>query len=634
MLIRRLSNALLKYRFSKEAAEPQQVQRVRAPFGFTQVNCLVLHPIFYPNKGPELELYLAEEAVGLSKSLNWTLEKGPFWKEEYTQKIRISQGRNPIQARVENKEEELNAEGWELSGKAHLRNGEYIYLPFLQGTYDDGQMLVDLSSDSDDDLGHEWRNKIIRSSIAKSSLVKVKRIHSSTFFTKGKVAMLGEHIYDKKINAVFINHELTPLQTRNLEKVWTQYAKGEIATFRRSENPDDSDMATDAETDIEYEDAYVKVFDRFTMILQIFAKRSTQGVARQQIELSFLKFAKTKLVRSGSAFASLSSIFLGDLMMAKEVYLEVVSAKQRRALGKMSGSGESEIQIQRRKIDERIAKVRRQIEEEGLQRGKLKQKKLIHTVPRIALIGYTNAGKSQLLNCILQKEVVESKDLLFQTLSTTSKQIRLASGQKAIMLDTIGFITDLPHDLVESFKCTLEEVADADIVLHVRDISHPCSEQQKQVVLEVLQQLGFNEEFYSKKMIEVWNKIDLMRAPVDFNQIQQENYPIVPISALLNTNIKQLLQIMEDKSNLIMNKRPFKLRYNIDEHQQRLKWLFDNGNISGIKNEVHVTPVKKGDPTEIEYEVILDEITYNRYIATFTPELRVKKNKGMPPPNW
>ncbi|CAD8124607.1 unnamed protein product [Paramecium sonneborni] len=618
MLIRRLSNALFKQRFSKEI-ESQHVQRINAPFGFTQVNCLVLHPVFYPNKGPELELYLAEEAVGLSKSLNWTLEKGPFWREEYTQNIRRSQGRNPIQAKVENKEDELKAEGWELSGKAHLRNGEYVYIPFLSGTYDDGQLLVDLSSDdSGDDLGHEWRNKIIRNSIAKSSLVKVKRIHSSTFFTKGK----GEHIYDKKVNAVFINHELTPLQTRNLEKVWTQYAKGEMATFRRSENPDDSDIATDAETDIEYEDAYVKVFDRFTMILQIFAKRSTQGVARQQIELSFLKFAKTKLVRSGSAFASLSSIFLGDLMMAKEVFLEVVSAKQRRALGKMSGSGESEIQIQRRKIDERIAKVRRQIEEEGQQRGKLKQKKLIHTIPRIALIGYTNAGKSQLLNCILQKEVVESKDLLFQTLSTTSKQIRLASGQKAIMLDTIGFITDLPHDLVESFKCTLEEVSDADTVLHIRDISHPCSEQQKQVVLDVLHQLGFDQQFYSTKMIEVWNKIDLMKNPIDFNYIEQENYPIVPISALYNQNIKKLLSIMEEKSNMIMNKRTYKLKYNIDHHSQRLKWLFDNGNISGIHNEIHINPKKKGDPTFIEFDVILDQITFNRYVATFTPEQR------------
>lgn len=113
---------------------------------------------------------------------------------------------------------------------------------------------------------------------------------------------------------MFINHELSALQTRNLEKLWTQYAKGEVATFKKEENPDDSDVATDAETDTEYEDAYVKVFDRFTMILQIFAKRSTQGVSKLQIELAFLRFAKTKLVRSGSAFASLSSIFKGDLM--------------------------------------------------------------------------------------------------------------------------------------------------------------------------------------------------------------------------------------------------------------------------------------------------------------------------------
>jgi hypothetical protein len=112
---------------------------------------------------------------------------------------------------AENKEEDLKKSGWELSGKAHLKNGEYVHIPYMSGVYDNGKLLVDLSSESDDDLAHEWRNKIIRKSIAKSSLLKVPRIQSSTFFTKGKVSMLGEYIQEKKINAVFINSELSPL---------------------------------------------------------------------------------------------------------------------------------------------------------------------------------------------------------------------------------------------------------------------------------------------------------------------------------------------------------------------------------------------------------------------------------------
>ncbi|CAD8206634.1 unnamed protein product [Paramecium octaurelia] len=607
MLIKRLSNIIAKYRFSKETLDLAKPTPSKQQLTSQPVNCMVLHPVFYPNKGPELELYLAEEAIGLSKSLNWTLEQGPFWKQEYTQDIRRSQGK------IDEDQED-------------------------QGDQSQQQNKPQDFHINEDDLGHEWRNKIIRNSIAKSSLVKVPRIHSITFFTKGKLAMLGQHIQSKRINAVFINHELTSLQTRNLEKLWTQYSKGEITSAIKDDINDNNEstenIPDEIDSDSEFEGLSVKVFDRFTMILQIFAKRSTQGVSRLQIELSFLKFAKTKLVRSGSAFVSLSSIFKGDLMMAKEVYVEVVSAKQRRALGKMSGSGESELQLQRRLIDDRIAKVKKLIEEECLQRSKIKRKKLIHTVPRIALIGYTNAGKSQLLNCILQKDVVQSKDLLFQTLDTTSKSIRLASGQKAIMLDTIGFITDLPHDLVESFKSTLEEVEDADIVLHIRDISHPCTEQQKQVVLDVLKELGFNQDFYNKKMIEVWNKIDLMNYPIDHEFIESQDYPIVPISALMNMNIKKLLQVMEEKSNQILNKKLYRIRYNIDQHFERLKWLYENGNISGVKNEMQIPPIKKGDPTIIEYDVILDEVTYNRYIATFQPEMRVKKNKGMPPSNW
>ena len=115
---------------------------------------------------------------------------------------------------------------------------------------------------------------------------------------------------------------------------------------------------------------------------------------------------------------------------------------------------------------------------------------------------------------------MESRDLLFQTLTTTSKRIKLVSGQKAILLDTIGFISDLPHDLIESFKSTLEEVSQADLVLHIRDISNPCSSLQKETVLRVLKDLKFDQSFYNKRMIEVWNKIDLLTTPIDYHEIE------------------------------------------------------------------------------------------------------------------
>ncbi|CAD8120404.1 unnamed protein product [Paramecium sonneborni] len=588
MLIKKLSNAILKYRFSKEILDFAKPNPTKLQISQQSIKCIVLHPIFHQNQDPQLELYMAEEAIGLSKQLNWTLQQGPFWKD---QNIKRNQTKN----NSDNKDE----------------------------------LLI-----NEDDLDDEWKNQIIRNSIAKSSLVKVPHIHSNTFFTKSKLSMLGQYIQSNKINAVFINHELTQLQTKNLQKIWTQYSKGDI-TSTINENINDYNEDQQNYDNINNEEGLsVKVYDRFTMILQIFAKRSTQGVSKLQIELSFLKFVKTQLVRNNNAFISLLQIFKGDLMMANEIYLEIIQAQSRKALNKMNDSVESELQLYRKLIDDRIEIVKKHIDEVNIQRINIKRKKLIQTVPKIALIGYTNAGKSQLLNCILQKDAIQNKDLLFQTLDITSKQIRLISGQKAILLDTIGFISDLPKDLIEPFKSTLEGIQDADIVLHIRDISHPQTEHQKQVVLNILKDLGFDQEFYNKKMIEVWNKIDLINYPIDYESIETQDQPIVPISALMNINIKKLLQIMEEKSNQVMNKKLYRIKYNIDQHFERLKWLYDNGNISGIKNELQRPPVKRGDPSIIEFEVILDEVTYNRFITTFQSEMRINKNNNIPHSNW
>lgn len=562
---------------------------------FTQSN----PPIHYPSsKGPDQELYLAEEAVGLAKALSWTVAKGPFWNEDYNKDIRKSQGRDPNDKETEQDYDQVNGplsekdrikfakrHGWKMSDQTKIKDGQYVYTPFFSGVHQENGIIFDLSSESSDDLANEWRNKIIRKSIAKSSLVKVKKIHASNFFTKGKVIMLGEFIAENKINAVFINSNLTPLQSRNLERNWQKIVNGDTVTFKHDEERDlsdmDSDVATGSESDSEtarqLQQRNIKIFDRFTIILQIFAQRAKTGLAKMQIELTFLNFAKTKLVRSGTAFQSLTAIFSGDLMSAEEIRMEVVSARQRRSRGKLSGSGETVLEMQKRLINEKVGKIKGQIEQEVKQRKYLieKNKNIISTVPKIALIGYTNAGKSALLNCILDQQVVESKDLLFQTLSTTSKKIRLVTGQKAIMLDTIGFITDLPHEMVSSFMTTLEEVAHADLVLHIRDVSHPFSEVQKQAVLDVLKKLNFNQDFYTKRMIEVWNKIDLITQPINYDQLQHSDYPIVPISALMKTNINHLLTVIEDKTNYLLGKKAYTLSHSLQDHGDRIRWLYE-----------------------------------------------------------
>ncbi|CAK63013.1 unnamed protein product (macronuclear) [Paramecium tetraurelia] len=603
MLIKRLSNAIAKYRFCKEILDFAKPNPIKQQLTQHPLNYMVVHPIGSQNKGPELEFYMAEEAIGFSKQLNWTLVKGSF---EWNNQTKIKD--------MNTSQEKIHQDQQDNQSQKQREQQEF----------------------QEDDLGQEWGNYITGNSIVKSSLVKLPSIHSTTFFTKAKLSMLGQHIQSKGVNAVFINHELTSLQTRNLKKVWTQYSRGEIASAFTEDVIDNDENNKNAEEQAksDSEGLSVQVYDRFTMLLLLFAKRSTQGISKLQVELTFLKFAKAKLETGDSSLQTLASIFKEQLMVAKEIDFEILSAKQKKNQGKNNEYRENELLLQRRIIDDKIEKVKQLIEEDNQSRLKIKRKIHAHTIPKIALIGFTNAGKAQLLNCILQKDETESKDQISQILSTNQKSVRLASGQKAIILNTIGFITDLPQDFIEVFKSTLGEVEDADIVLHIRDISHPHSEKQKQVVYGVLKDLGFNQDFFNQKMIEVWNKIDLMKHSLDYDQIESYDYPIVPTSALMNINIQKLLQVMEEKSNYIMNKKLYRLKYNIDQHFERLRWLYDVGNISGVKNEVQKLPIKRGDPTIIEYDVIIDEVTYNRYIATFQPEIRIKKDQGISPKGW
>lgn len=194
--------------------------------------------------------------------------------------------------------------------------------------------------------------------------------------------------------------------------------------------------------------------------------------------------------------------------------VEIKSAKGRRSGGlggSIGGEGETQLEIERRRIQERETKILRELDE--LQRKQLQEKvkkdNIHSSVPLIALLGYTNAGKTALMN-MCSGSKLESEDKLFQTLNTTNRRFRMLKGQNGIMLDTIGFITNLPHGLVESFKATLDEINFANVLVHVRDISHPHTNYQRDTVLRVLREIGVDEETMKQKYVEVWNKIDLV----------------------------------------------------------------------------------------------------------------------------
>ena len=285
------------------------------------------------------------------------------------------------------------------------------------------------------------------------TIVPLSRITPATLIGPGKVEELGEELKALDVELVIVNAHLSPGQQRNLEKAWD-----------------------------------VKVLDRTGLILEIFGRRARTKEGRLQVELAHLEYQKTRLVRSWT-------------------HLE----RQRGGFGFMGGPGETQIEADRRMIRERIARIRRQLEQVVKTRELHRQARRRIPYPVVALAGYTNAGKSTLFNRLTRARV-HAADQLFATLDPTMRLVRLPHGRQVILSDTVGFISDLPTTLVAAFRATLEEVVEADVILHVRDMTdEEEAAAQAEDVEQVLAELGIGEERRAR-MIEVWNKADLMDA--------------------------------------------------------------------------------------------------------------------------
>ena len=353
-------------------------------------------------------------------------------------------------------------------------------------------------------------------------LVPVPHPKPGTLFGSGKVEEIRAHVEAGEIGLVIVDHAISPVQQRNLEKAWN-----------------------------------AKVLDRTGLILEIFGRRAQTREGRLQVELAHLSYQKGRLVRAWT-------------------HLE----RQRGGRGFLGGPGEAQIELDRRMLDERIVAIKRELE--GVVRTRELHRKGRRKVPYpiVAIVGYTNAGKSTLFNRVAGAGVL-AMDQVFATLDPTMREVRLPSGRRVILSDTVGFISDLPTQLVAAFRATLEEVIEADLILHVRDIAHAETEAQAHDVAGVLADLGIDTVAAHGHIVEVWNKIDLL-SPVTRTEAEaaarfRTPQPVL-VSAATGEGLTRLLETIDAR----LGAGDEILTVTLPAHEGRLlAWMHENADVLG-----------------------------------------------------
>ena len=355
--------------------------------------------------------------------------------------------------------------------------------------------------------------------IAAALLVPVPRPKPATLFGKGAVERVADAVEANDAILVVVDSALTPVQQRNLERAWS-----------------------------------CKVIDRTGLILEIFGARARTKEGALQVELAALNYQRSRLVRSWT-------------------HLE----RQRGGFGFLGGPGESQLEIDRRLITDRIVRIEADLEKVKKTRSLHRQARRRVPYPVVALVGYTNAGKSTLFNRLTRSEVF-AKDLLFATLDPTMRKLSLDSGEEIILSDTVGFISDLPTDLIAAFRATLEEVTEADLILHVRDISHPDSQAQAEDVRGILKGLGL-EEPLGGAVIEVLNKIDLLSAEARAALAGRtgRNDLGLALSATTGEGLDSLRQVLDGK--LRAARPPVTVLLPVAQGAA-LAWLYEHGQVT------------------------------------------------------
>jgi GTPase len=355
--------------------------------------------------------------------------------------------------------------------------------------------------------------------VVAAQTVALRKPRPATLFGSGRVHAVGELVARERIDLVAVDAPLSAVQQRNLERAWS-----------------------------------CKVIDRTGLILEIFGERARTREGRLQVELAALTYQRSRLVRSWT-------------------HLE----RQRGGFGFLGGPGESQIELDRRRIDDRITRIERELDAVKRTRGLHRAARDRAAYPVIALVGYTNAGKSTLFNR-LTGAAVGARDQLFATLDPTMRVLHLPSGQQAILSDTVGFVADLPTNLIAAFRATLEEVRTADLVLHVRDLAHPESAAQRQDVLQVLRSLELGDLGDDGRLLEFWNKLDLLSGAdrAQLGSAADRQPDAVCGSALTGEGIDALRALLDRR----LSAAAHVIELELDSADgERLAWLYRRGTV-------------------------------------------------------
>ena len=507
---------------------------------------MVIHPLLKAREKSRFSHLLdADEAIGLARAAKLDVLPGPSHPRYGWDADSIEEGLEPICDSLT----------------------EFV-------TVKDSDIESDDEMDMDDPL---WNNPSLRKQYAESTMIRIDEIDPVWFFGKGKVEEICVAISRLPPRYVFINTTLTHTQIRQLEASFhgglLSYLSARKQEYLETSRPKQmvgyrgDDEAEKYEEKISsYIPKSIEVFDRPRMILEIFADRANSPIAKLQCDIAKMHFTKVNLG-------------VGNIRKAREVMnsLQTTVTPFRELPTTEGDSGvkvdnsEYNFTEHKEKVDTLLRKLNKRMDDAKKARSQHRKTQSGHFVT-VGLVGYTNAGKTQLLNQLIGEDELRVRDILFQTLDSSTRSVSLPNGSKVLVTDSIGFVRDLPHFLFNAFRLTIQDIVSCDFIIHVRDMAHPLANDQAETVRSTLLEAGLSNRDIDERVIEVWNKIDEINKN-DLNDKLESNPQVVPVSALTGDGIDNLKEVLQAVCERIAGQKRVRIEFPLTGMNDRMSML-------------------------------------------------------------